>query len=299
MTAGTKSFSSRFIGLFLDPADSRVYASVRIAFALVSLLNLMQIWPDREIFFTDVGMVDQEVVRKYTAGAYFSVFDFCRDASSVSTYMLFSGCGMLLLLLGVWPRVAAGIVYVWYVSYAMRAPIVLVGWDEVLRSTSFLVLVSPMPACWSLRSRKTRKKSPAAPYAPRYGLTLMQVQLSVIYLQAVLARLDNEYWMSGDFMSFFLLSHNARWPGLWVLDYGWLLKPVTYLVLLVELAIPVLLMVRRWRWYGFAAGILLHASISLMSYNLMLFFLAMMVLYLSFLQPEDLDHLQRRLPLWS
>jgi hypothetical protein len=268
---------------------------VRIAFAFVSLLNLLQIWPDREIFFTDLGMVDQEVVRKYTVGAYLSVFDLCHGTTSVSAYMLFSGAGMLLLLLGVWPRLAAGVVYVWYVSYAMRAPLVLVGWDEVLRCTAFLVLISPLPACWSLQSRKKRQGSVPDPQVPRYGLTLMQVQLAVIYLHAVLARLDNEYWMSGDFMSFFLLSHNARWPGLWVLNYGPVLKGVTYLVLLMELAIPLLLMVRRWRWYGFGAGILLHAGISIMSYNLMLFFLAMMTLYLSFLQPEDMDCLERRL----
>jgi hypothetical protein len=296
MTASPQSFQSRFTGLFLDPADSRIYACIRIAFAFVSLLNLMQIWPDREIFFTDVGMVDQEVVRKYTVGAYLSVFDLCHDVGAVSNYMFFSGCAMVLLLLGVWPRVAAGIVYAWYVSYDMRAPLILVGWDEVLRCTAFLVLVSPMPACWSLRSRKARKKSAPELQVPCYGLTLMKVQLAAIYLQAVLARLDNEYWMSGDFMSFFLLSHNSRWPGLWVLNYGFLLKIVTYLVLLVELAIPFLLMVPRWRWFGFVAGILLHAGISLMSYNLMLFFLAMMVLYLSFLQPEDMDWLARRLP---
>ena len=294
MKSSTQSFLSRFTGLFLDPADARVYASVRIAFAFVSLLNLLQIWPDREIFFTDVGMVDQEVVRKYTVGAYLSVFDLCYSITSVSAYMLFSGAGMVLLLLGVWPRLAAGVVYVWYVSYAMRAPLVLVGWDEVLRCTAFLVLISPLPACWSLRSRKARQGSAPVQQVPRYGLTLMQVQLAVIYLHAVLARLDNEYWMGGDFMSFFLLSHNARWPGLWVLNYGPVLKMVTYLVLLVEIAIPILLMIRRWRWYGFAAGFLLHAGISLVSYNLVLFFLSMMMLYLSFLQPEDMDWLERR-----
>ena len=294
MKPGTQNLLSRFTGLFLDPADARVYACVRIAFAFVSLLNLLQIWPDREIFFTDVGMVDQELVRKYTVGAYLSVFDLCHGVTAVSAYLIFSGAGMLLLLLGVWPRLAAGVVYVWYVSYAMRAPLVLVGWDEVLRCTAFLVLISPMPACWSWQSRKARRRSPPELQVPRYGLTLMQVQLAAIYLHAVLARLDNEYWMGGDFMSFFLLSHNARWPGLWVLNYGPVLKMVTYLVLLVEIAIPILLMIRRWRWYGFAAGFLLHAGISLVSYNLVLFFLSMMMLYLSFLQPEDMDWLERR-----
>ena len=296
MKAVPKSFPSRFARLFLDPADTRVYACVRMAFAFVSLLNLLQIWPDREIFFTDLGMVDQEVVRKYTVGAYLSVFDFCRDVTSVSAYMVLSGCAMLLLLLGVWPRISAGMVFAWYVSYAMRAPLILVGWDEVLRCTSFIVLVSPMPACWSVRFRRARKHSPPERFVPCYGLTLMRMQLTVIYLHAVLARLDNEYWLSGEFMSFFLLSHNARWPGLWVLNYGLALKAVTFLVLLVELALPLLLMVRRWRWYGFGAGILLHAGISIMSCNLMLFFLSMVVLYLSFLQPEDMDWLERHLP---
>ena len=129
MTASTQTLSSRLTALFLGPADARVYACVRISFALVSLLNLLQIWPDRDIFFTDAGMIDQEVVRKYTVGAYLSAFDLCQDISAVSTYMLFSGCGMLLLLFGVWPRLAAGIVYVWYVSYSVRAPLILVGWD--------------------------------------------------------------------------------------------------------------------------------------------------------------------------
>lgn len=299
MTVSVKSLPSRFTGLFLGPADARVYAAVRIAFALVSLLNLMQIWPDRATFFTDAGMIDQEVVRKFTVGAYLSVFDLCHDLSAVSTYMLFSGVGMLLLLFGVWSRVAAVIVYVWYVSYAMRAPLMLVGWDEVLRSTAFLVLISPMPACWSWRSRKARKRMVPETQVLCYGLTLMRAQLVVIYLQTVLARLGNEYWMGGEFMSFFLLSHNARWPGLWVLNYGFVLKVVTYLTLLTELLIPILLMVRRWRWYGFGTGFLLHAGISLTSYNLVLFWLAMMVLYVSFLQKEDIDWLERRLPFWA
>jgi hypothetical protein len=295
MTPGPQSFLSRFTGLFLGPADARVYAAVRIAFAFVCLLNLAQIWPDREIFFTDAGMVDHEVVRKYTVGPYWSVLRFCTDLTSVSIYMLISGAFMVLLLLGVWPRLAAAMVYLWHVAFSMRAPFIMVGWDEVLRCTSFLLLVSPMPACWCLRLGRERRASAAAPAPLRYGITLLQVQLSTIYVQAVLARLGDHFWMSGDFMSFYLLSHNSRWPGLWVLDYGTLLKGVTYLVLLMELAIPVLLVVPRWRWYGFAAGILLHGGISVMSYNLIFFFLAMMTLYLSFLQKQDMDWLERKL----
>ncbi len=295
MTVSPKNLQSRFIGLFFDPADSRLYACVRIAFAFVSLLNLMQIWPDRAIFFTDAGMIDVEVVRKFTVGPYVSVFDLCSSLEAVSLYMLFTGLAMLLLLFGVWSRAAAVIVYVWYVSYSMRAPLILVGWDEVLRCTAFLVMLSPLPAVWSLRSRKARKKAAPELHVPCYGLTLMRAQLVVIYLQAVLARFADPYWTSGEFLSFFMLSSNARWPGLWVLNYGFVLKVSTYLVLLLELAIPMLLMIRRWRWFGVAAGILLHAGISLTAENLVLFFLSMLVLYPSFLLPQDMNWLEQRL----
>lgn len=296
MTMNATSLKNRLISLFLDPVDARIYACVRMAFAFVSLLNLMHLWPDRAIFFTDAGMIDLEIVHKYTVGAYVSAFDLCPSLEAVSLYMLLSGLAMVLLLLGVWPRLAAAVVFVWYVSYAMRATLILVGWDEVLRCTSFLVLFSPTSAVWSLRSRKARKKAPPVLQVPRYGLTLMQAQLVVIYVQAVLARFADPYWTSGEFLSFFMLSSNARWPGLWVLNYSLLLKISTYLVLLLELAIPVLLMIRRWRWYGFAAGIMLHGGISLTADNLELFFLSMLALYPSFLLPQDMDWLERRLP---
>lgn len=296
MPESLQSLKSRFTELFLGQVDARIYACVRIAFAIVSLLNLLQLWPDREIFFTDAGMIDQAIVQKYTLGFYLSVFDVCRDVTAVSTYMILNGCAMILLTLGVRPRLMACTVYVWYVSYAARAPLALAGWDHVLRSLSFLVLVSPMPACWSLTFGKARKAVLTELRVPCYGLTLMRLQVVAIYWQSVLGRLDSPFWLKGEFMGFFLLSHNSRWPGLWVVEYGFLLKIVTYLVLITEIMIPVLLIVPRWRWFGFITGFLLHAGIHATAHHLGLFFLAMMTLYLSFLRDQDIEWLSRRLP---
>lgn len=294
MPASTQTLSSRFTGLFLNRVDARIYDCVRIVFAVVSLINLMGLWPDRASLFTEAGMIDQDIVRQYSIGTYVSVFQFCSSMSAVGTYMLFSGAAMILLLLGVVPRAAAFAVFVWHVSYATRAPIALAGWDHVLRSLSFLVLVSPMPVCWSLHFGRVGKKAAEALLVTCYGLTLMRMQVVVIYWQTVLARFENSFWMNGEFLSYFLLSHNARWPGLWVADYGPWLKVATWLVLAVEFVIPLLLMSRRWHRLGFLAGFLLHAGICLTSRNLGMFFLAMMALYTSFLRKEDIEWLTQR-----
>jgi hypothetical protein len=202
--------------------------------------------------------------------------------------MVVAGVALVFLLLGKMQRVAALVVYVWHISYAARAVNALCGWDLVLRCISFLVLLSPLPAVWSLD--KPRENDSVA---RSYGLTLMRVQLLVIYWQTVLDRLDSPFWLSGEFMGYYLLSYYARWPAVWVVDFDLALRVVTYLILIVEVALPLLLFSRRWHRTGMLAGFVLHFGIFLTSNNLFMFFMAMMVLYLAFLRSEDVDLMTR------
>ena len=95
-----------------------------------------------------------------------------------------------------------------------RAPVGLTGWDMVLRSFSFLILVSPLGQQWNLRAWWRRALPPASQVA-RYGLVLMRLQVIAIYLQTALAKaIDvNPFWRHGEFLPYYLLSHNARWPA--------------------------------------------------------------------------------------
>jgi hypothetical protein len=199
---------------------------------------------------------------------------------------------MLLLMLGVMPRLAALLVYVWYVSYTARATLALGGWENILRGMSFIMLICPMPKCWSLGNKHTQKKT--LEIAPRYGITLIRVQVITIYWQTVLDRMESSFWWNGEFMGYFLLSHNARWPMIWIADYQFLIHALTYLVIIVECLIPVLLWVRRWHRLGFLVGFSLHLGIVFLTFNLEIFFLAMMMLYLSFLRQEDVEWLTER-----
>ena len=279
--------------LLLAPADSRIYACVRIGFAFAALVNLILLWPDRACLLTEAGMIDQELTRQTYLWPYLTVFDWCRDDTSVSIVLLVAAAAMILLLVGKYQRVAALLVYVWHVSYSARAVTALTGWDSVLRSISFLVLLAPLPAVWALD--KSRERTPVVKI---YGLTLMRFQLLVIYWQTVLDRHDSEFWLSGEFMGYYVLSEYARWPAIWLVDFDMTLRVVTYLILILEVVLPLLLMNRRWHRVGMLTGLLFHFGIFVTSLNLLMFFLAMMVLYLAFLRSDDIDWLSRQAKYW-
>jgi hypothetical protein len=95
-----------------------------------------------------------------------------------------------------------------------------------------------------------------------------------------------------------MLSHHARWPGKWVLEFGDLLACGTHAIQLAEVAIPVLLWVRKTRWLGALFGFGLHAGICMFARGLELFFLSMLMIYLAFLRSEDIDHLERWTRRW-
>jgi hypothetical protein len=287
--------------VFFRREDERIYAVMRIGFAAVALLNLIFLWPDRHVFFSDAGMFDPGVARAQADPVYFSIFAFAGSGAAVTCCMAVTALALVMLLLGIATKVAAFWVLVWHLSHIARALPAATGWDMLLRSFAVLVLVSPVGKCWTLPALLSggAKKLPAL--VSGHGLVLMRLQVLVIYWQTVLRRFampDPNYWANGEFMSYFLLSHHSRWPGPWVLEYGGLLTFATYAAQAAEAAIPVLLWVKKTRWWGMLLGFSLHAGISVFARDLGLFFLAMMMTYPAFLRTGDIEAVQGRVKRW-
>lgn len=281
--------------LFFKPEDDRIYAVVRMAFAGVALLNLLSLWPYAAALCSDAGMLDLEIARVQNIPFYLSVFDVARSPTAVLGVFAVTGFSLLMLLLGLGARWAAFWVLVWHVSFMARALIATTGWDQILLSFSFLVLISPLGNRWTLGAlwRKSPTEIRSTPVA-HYGLLLMRLQVLVVYWQTVLHRVVNAdpYWLKGEFLSYFLLSHHARFGGLWILENENLLHLLTHGVQLVEVAIPVLLWKRRTRWWGALLGVLLHGGICVGARGLELFFLTMLMSYTCFLDRTDMDGLE-------
>lgn len=285
-----------FLGrLFLATEDERIYAIVRIAFSITALVNLCELWPHRETFFAITGMVDLAEAVERSEMASVLLFHGFQTPGQVTLLMSLAGVAMVMLMLGILPRLAAAAVFLWHLSYFERGALPLTGWDMVLRAFAFLVLVSPLGRCWTLPA--LWQKSALRPrQVARYGLILMRLQVAAIYLQTVVAKaIDIDgYWRSGEFLPYFLMSRYARWPTAWAAAHPDLLQLGTYVALLTEAAIPVLLLVRRTRLWGMLLGVLFHGFVAVISRTIEPFLLAMMMAYLAFLTRQDVEWLQRR-----
>jgi hypothetical protein len=270
-----------------DLVDERAYAAFRIAFSIVALANLINLWFYRDAFFTAGGMIPAEVVSEAGWHTRLSVFNLITGSWAVNLYFLVSATAIICLGLGVSPRIAAVLVLVWHLSYTYRAIPGCTGWDHVLRAYSFVVMVSPLGRCWSLRNARLHTLVPA------YGISLMRLQVAVIYWQGICTKLTDKYWQDGEFLSYFLLSVHARWPHPRVAEWNDFLIPVTYFAILIEIAIPVLLFIPRTRRIGFVLGFSFHLLIAIMGRHLFFFSLTMWMTYVAFIGTGTLDRAEQ------
>lgn len=275
--------------LFLTREDERVYATVRIGFALVSLINLIQLWPLRHILLSDGGSTPAAAVIEHSDLGSLLLFECFHTPAQVNALLGFTSLAMLALATGVLTRLAAAWVMLWHLSLLERISLGATGWDLVLRAFGFIVLISPTGRCWSLPAILGRFPSTPA-LVPRYGLILMRLQVAVLYFQTVLLKLTNPnpYWWNGEFLAYFFLSHYSRWPSAWPAHHPALMAAGTWLTLVVELLIPVLLFMPRTRLWGALLGLLLHGLITVAAPGITPFMLVLLMTYLAFLTGRDM-----------
>lgn len=288
----------RIENFWFGASDPRTYALLRVAFSVVALLNLIDLWFHRATFFSDAGIIDREAFTGPPFDAMrWSVFQWIESGPGVTSVFLGVAVALICLGLGWMPRLMILIVFVFQVSYTYRGAPVVHGWDILLRIQAFILLCSPLGPSL-ITWWRSGQSGPVARKAgrvvmtrlPRYGLLLTQWQLAVIYWQTVWLKVADVSWRNGEFISYFMLSIYSRFQGTEWADRVLLSAFLSYATLLIELAIPLLLWNRKTRWLGFLLGIGLHFSILVVA-KVWLFSLAILVPYLAFLERSDFDRL--------
>lgn len=279
--AARHAFSS-IVAWFLAPVDSRVYACVRISYAVLCLSILVDLWPERLIFLSREGVVAP------VGSPWFSPLAYDNSAFAVTTFMFVAGMAALMLLFGLFTRVASCVLFVWNVAYTAALYPVMGGFDVVARQIAFAMMVSPPARAWSLDARIFGSRST---HEPAYALRLLQWQTLVLYLATVWLKAPDPFWRNGELMAYFHLSVFARYPTLRAADFPVTSVILTWSTLAIETAVPFLLWGKSTRLWGLVLGGLLHLGIGLTS-TLGLFSLAMVPLYASFLEEAELRALR-------
>lgn len=306
-----RSFQRGWQAFFHEPIDARIPALVRIAYALVLLVNVAVWLPDLTMLFGEHGLLPREIVRKISDPNAWSLLAWLPsdDRTLYVCYGIFVA-QVVCLLLGLATRFSSVSVFVWLVSFQVRNPIILDGEDTVFRLIAFFLMLMPAGAVWSLDARLRERFWPAAsalaPSAkspaklldrsPRlvsaWGLRLLQFQIALVFFSAAICKLQGQTWLDGTALYYVArLDEFSKFPTPgWVFESPSIVALLTWSVVLVELAAPLLIWFRETRRWMLLLVVLFHAA-NEYSMHLFLFHWIMLVGWASFLLPADWEWL--------
>lgn len=262
---------------------------LRMGFALLMIVNALVWLRDGSYWFSDVGVLSKASAIDISNHEHFSLLFYLPSTPGVVNTCL----GLLLLqsvllLLGIWSRFQMACLFVWLVSFQLRNPIICDAEDTLFRCFAFYMIFLPLDCGWSLM-RWWRQNSgvPLKEVTRDHGwaVSLMQLQMTVIYVSAAWSKLWGSSWQDGT--ALYYVSHMndlyGRVPAInIVFDQLWAVRAITWSVIAIECLLPILLWIPRTRRLGVALGIALHIGIEL-TMNLFLFQWLMIFGLISFL----------------
>lgn len=267
------------------PVETSTLALFRIAFGILVLGWTLSLAPSLYAFFGSEGVLPEQP--DSGAGGWGLLGVFPSDAAVTVVYLLLL-VGSLFLIVGFRTRLAAVVVFVCVVSFARRNPWVLNSGDLLLSVLAFYVMLAPSGAALAIdRLLKTRARFWQFPARAVWPLRLVQVQISILYVAAVWAKVRGATWNDGTAISYaFRIGDLERFPlPDFLVDSLVLVNLLTYGTLAAELALGLLVWNRKLRPWVLLVGMALHLGIDY-SVRVGFFSYAVLVAYIAFLPPE-------------
>ncbi len=271
---------------WFEPEQTSTLALVRIAFGLVTLAWTLTLAHDGHSFLSGEGILPSSHYEG-KGDAVWGLLDLSDGRAAVTALLVVLSLACAFLIVGQFTRLAAVIVFVGIVSLERRNPFVFNSGDGLLRIIAFYLMLAPSGTSLSLdRWRRARDSFWEFPARAPWALRLMQVQLSIVYLAGLRAKLAGPTWNDGTAVSYavrledlarFDLPHSLATSELAV-------NLLTYGTLATEALIGVLVWKRALRPWVLGLGFAMHVGIDL-TIRVGFFGSGMFVLYLAFLSP--------------
>jgi hypothetical protein len=264
-----------------DPIDTAPMAALRIAVGLLTVGWTLSLLPDAQTFLGSGGV--QHGLPHYDSGAW--------AVQIGPPYLILAVllAAAVALTLGWRTRIVSVLIWLLLVAIQRRDPWILNSGDLLLRELAFFVMLMPAGETWSLDARRRlRGGGVERPRAP-WGLRLVQMQVSAIYLFSVWAKVRGTTWNDGTAVGIALqLQDLQRFAVPASVSTSLLVSAIlTYSSLAVEASLAFGLWLPRLRYWVMAAGVGLHLGIEA-SLLIGWFSLAIVSSYLVFVPPEHL-----------
>jgi hypothetical protein len=270
---------------WFEPESTSVVALWRIAFGLLVFLWAIALAPDLFTFFSSTGIQSVAPIRPWSL-----LHVFPGDNGVLTLYVLLLA-GSVCLTIGLFTRAASVVVWLCVVSFTRRMPFILNSGDVALQNAAFYLMLAPAGAAFSVDRRlRVKERFWDAPLRAPWALRLMQVQLSILYLTAVWAKLQGQPWNDGSAVHFAFSAgdiHRFPLPNFAVND-PLFVNLETYGTLAIEASLGILVWKRVLRPWVLLAGVFLHLSIDY-AITVAFFSWTMLVTYVVWISPPWLD----------
>lgn len=275
-----------------EPVDPRPLAWFRSWFGCLTLVNLWLLWPDMPMWLANDGVLPPEVHRSLSYGTGVAVYLVTGYAdAAIWAIRLLAIAGGLGLWLGLWPRWAAGCVWLAAASYSWRNPLILHSGDSLLRIGAFFLMFARTDGAASLPRWLGRKWRPdgAEPRppakVPAWPQRILQLQLCILYFVTGIWKATGGTWRDGTAVGMVLqLGEFQRFS---IPDF--FMTPLasaffTYATLAFELGFPLLVWIPALRLPVLVAGLAFHGGLE-WTLNVQLFQWLITSYYILFLAP--------------
>lgn len=288
MTAGLGRVWDAWQRFFFEPRPTSTLAVFRIAFGLVVTAWTLTQLPYLFTFFGPDGLLPNPP--KVAAGQW-GLLNTVNSVPAVSVVWLATLLAGIALTVGASPRIASIVVLLGLIAFERRNPSLLNSGDILLRVMAVYLVFAPSGESLSWdRWRRHRDAFWEFPLRAPWAMRMLQVQVSIIYVSAVWAKVAGAPWREGTATTFALrMLDQLRFPTPSFVSSSTLLTEwMTFGTLLVELSVGILVWNRRARPWVLGAGALMHLGIEI-SIMVGFFSIAMWCLYLVFVPPETAE----------
>ncbi len=289
MTSALRRAWDAWQRFFFTPQPTSTLAIFRIAFGLVTTAWTLTQLPYLFVFYGPEGILPTPP--KVGGPGQWGLLNMVNSVPAVSVVWLATLLAAVALTIGMSPRTASIVVLLGLIAFERRNPQLLNSGDILLRVMAVYLVFAPSGAALSWeRWRHHRERFWEFPLRAPWAMRMLQVQVSVIYLAAVWAKMQGDAWSRGTAVSYALrmLDQTRFVPPSFVSSSVLLTEWLTFGTLLVELSVGILVWNRRARPWVIGLGVLVHLGIEI-SIMVGFFSIAMWCLYLVFIPPETAE----------
>ena len=266
-------------------------AACRLATGLLGLACGLSLLPELPLWLGDAGLVSRETAAAmYPRWQIHLMLWLPPGDSWVYLFWAAFMLASLALALGLFSRLSALLVFLTLLSMQHRNPVPFDGAERLLGMLCLYLTGSGAGADWSLdRWLRNHRSGNPLDRVPAWPLRLIQVNLALLYLSSFLSKLPGSFWLDGTavyYSSRIELLQRFQLPYLF--EHPVTVRLLTWGTLAIEGAFPVLVWLPRTRRAMLAAGVVFHLVMEY-TMNIPLLQPAMLVCYVAFLKPEELD----------